>query len=165
MVGQGKYRRGHFSSYFPPRNSKNSRPTNPRTSARSTPRSSATARWAMQRNVNQTPTVYVTAHGKTEALPGGGVDYKLLETAISTTCCANKSMATTAISVGNFAVRPAAWPRALLLVGRVALGLDFSVSRRTRSFISTAHGTLATTISSSPWPSIPTKYCPFPRCN
>ena len=33
----------------------------------------------MQRNVNQTPTVYVTAHGKTEALPGGGVDYKLLK--------------------------------------------------------------------------------------
>jgi protein-disulfide isomerase len=32
-----------------------------------------------QRNVNQTPTVYVTAHGKTEALPGGGVDYKLLK--------------------------------------------------------------------------------------
>jgi protein-disulfide isomerase len=33
----------------------------------------------MQRNVNQTPTVYVTSHGKTEALPGGGVDYKLLK--------------------------------------------------------------------------------------
>lgn len=33
----------------------------------------------MQRNVNQTPTVYVTAHGKTEGLPGGGVDYKLLK--------------------------------------------------------------------------------------
>jgi len=33
----------------------------------------------MQRNVNQTPTVFVTAHGKTEALPGGGVDYKLLK--------------------------------------------------------------------------------------
>jgi protein-disulfide isomerase len=33
----------------------------------------------MQRNVNQTPTVYITAHGKTEALPGGGVDYKLLQ--------------------------------------------------------------------------------------
>ena len=33
----------------------------------------------MQRNVNQTPTIYVTAHGKTEALPGGGVDYKLLK--------------------------------------------------------------------------------------
>jgi protein-disulfide isomerase len=33
----------------------------------------------MQRNVNQTPTVYITAHGKTEALPGGGVDYKLLK--------------------------------------------------------------------------------------
>jgi protein-disulfide isomerase len=32
----------------------------------------------MQRNVNQTPTIYVTAHGKTEGLPGGGVDYKLL---------------------------------------------------------------------------------------
>jgi protein-disulfide isomerase len=32
-----------------------------------------------QRNVNQTPTVYITAHGKTEALPGGGVDYKLLK--------------------------------------------------------------------------------------
>ncbi len=31
------------------------------------------------RNVNQTPTVYITAHGKTEALPGGGVDYKLLK--------------------------------------------------------------------------------------
>ena len=33
----------------------------------------------VQRNVNQTPTVYITAHGKTEALPGGGVDYKLLK--------------------------------------------------------------------------------------
>jgi protein-disulfide isomerase len=33
----------------------------------------------MQRNVNQTPTVYITAKGKTEALPGGGVDYKLLK--------------------------------------------------------------------------------------
>jgi protein-disulfide isomerase len=33
----------------------------------------------IQRNVNQTPTVYVTSHGKTEALPGGGVDYKLLQ--------------------------------------------------------------------------------------
>jgi protein-disulfide isomerase len=33
----------------------------------------------MQRAVNQTPTVFVTAHGKTEALPGGGVDYKLLK--------------------------------------------------------------------------------------
>ena len=33
----------------------------------------------MQRNVNQTPTVYVTAHGKTEALPGGGVEYYLLK--------------------------------------------------------------------------------------
>jgi hypothetical protein len=33
----------------------------------------------VQRNVNQTPTVFVTAHGKTEALPGGGVDYKLLK--------------------------------------------------------------------------------------
>lgn len=33
----------------------------------------------ISRNVNQTPTVYVTAHGKTEALPGGGVDYKLLK--------------------------------------------------------------------------------------
>lgn len=33
----------------------------------------------IQRNVNQTPTVYITAHGKTEALPGGGVDYKLLK--------------------------------------------------------------------------------------
>jgi protein-disulfide isomerase len=32
-----------------------------------------------QRSVNQTPTVFVTAHGKTEALPGGGVDYKLLK--------------------------------------------------------------------------------------
>ena len=32
-----------------------------------------------QRNVNQTPTVYITARGKTEALPGGGVDYKLLK--------------------------------------------------------------------------------------
>jgi len=31
------------------------------------------------RNVNQTPTVFITAHGKTEALPGGGVDYKLLK--------------------------------------------------------------------------------------
>jgi protein-disulfide isomerase len=33
----------------------------------------------MQRNVNQTPTVYITARGKTEALPGGGVDFKLLK--------------------------------------------------------------------------------------
>lgn len=33
----------------------------------------------VQRNVNQTPTVYITAHGKSEALPGGGVDYKLLK--------------------------------------------------------------------------------------
>ncbi|MGH9681835.1 MAG: thioredoxin domain-containing protein, partial [Candidatus Acidiferrales bacterium] len=32
-----------------------------------------------QRNVNQTPTVFVTSHGKTEGLPGGGVDYKLLK--------------------------------------------------------------------------------------
>ena len=31
------------------------------------------------RSVNQTPTVFITAHGKTEALPGGGVDYKLLK--------------------------------------------------------------------------------------
>jgi len=33
----------------------------------------------MQRNVNQTPTIYITSRGKTEALPGGGVDYKLLK--------------------------------------------------------------------------------------
>lgn len=33
----------------------------------------------MQRNVNQTPTIFVTAKGKTEALPGGGVDYRLLK--------------------------------------------------------------------------------------
>jgi protein-disulfide isomerase len=33
----------------------------------------------MQRNVNQTPTIFITARGKTEALPGGGVDYKLLK--------------------------------------------------------------------------------------
>ena len=33
----------------------------------------------VQRNVNQTPTIFVTAHGKTEGLPGGGVDYKLLK--------------------------------------------------------------------------------------
>ena len=32
----------------------------------------------VQRKVNQTPTIYVTSRGKTEALPGGGVDYKLL---------------------------------------------------------------------------------------
>jgi len=32
-----------------------------------------------QRNVNQTPTVFITSKGKTEALPGGGVDYKLLK--------------------------------------------------------------------------------------
>ena len=32
-----------------------------------------------QRNVNQTPTVYITAQGKTDGLPGGGVDYKLLK--------------------------------------------------------------------------------------
>ena len=33
----------------------------------------------MQRSVNQTPTVFITYHGKTEALPGGGVDFKLLK--------------------------------------------------------------------------------------
>ena len=33
----------------------------------------------IQRNVNQTPTVYVTSHGKTEALPGGDVSYTLLK--------------------------------------------------------------------------------------
>ena len=33
----------------------------------------------IQRNVNQTPTVFITSHGKTEALPGGGVDYKLMK--------------------------------------------------------------------------------------
>jgi protein-disulfide isomerase len=33
----------------------------------------------IQRHVNQTPTVFVTAHGKTEALPGGGVEYNLLK--------------------------------------------------------------------------------------
>jgi protein-disulfide isomerase len=33
----------------------------------------------VQRNVNQTPTIYVTSHGKTEALPGGGVAYPLLK--------------------------------------------------------------------------------------
>lgn len=33
----------------------------------------------VQRNVNQTPTVFITSHGKTEALPGGGVDYNLLK--------------------------------------------------------------------------------------
>ena len=33
----------------------------------------------MQKNVNQTPTIFITAHGKTEGLPGGGVDYKLLK--------------------------------------------------------------------------------------
>ena len=33
----------------------------------------------VQRNVNQTPTIFITAHGKTEGLPGGGVDYKLLK--------------------------------------------------------------------------------------
>jgi protein-disulfide isomerase len=32
----------------------------------------------VQKKVNQTPSIYVTSHGKTEALPGGGVDYKLL---------------------------------------------------------------------------------------
>jgi protein-disulfide isomerase len=32
----------------------------------------------VKKSVNQTPSIYVTAHGKTEALPGGGVDYKLL---------------------------------------------------------------------------------------
>ena len=31
-----------------------------------------------KRNVNQTPTIFVTSHGKMEGLPGGGVDYKLL---------------------------------------------------------------------------------------
>lgn len=33
----------------------------------------------MQRNVNQTPTIFVAYKGKTEALPGGGVDYRLLK--------------------------------------------------------------------------------------
>ncbi len=33
----------------------------------------------IQRNVNQTPTVYVTSKGKTEALPGGGVSYSLMK--------------------------------------------------------------------------------------
>jgi len=33
----------------------------------------------VKRNVSQTPSIYVTSHGKTEALPGGGVDYKLLK--------------------------------------------------------------------------------------
>jgi protein-disulfide isomerase len=33
----------------------------------------------VQRNVNQTPSIYVTSHGKTEALPGGGVEYNLLK--------------------------------------------------------------------------------------
>jgi protein-disulfide isomerase len=32
-----------------------------------------------QRAVNQTPTIFVSAHGKTEALPGGGVSYTLLK--------------------------------------------------------------------------------------
>ena len=32
----------------------------------------------VKRNVNQTPSIYVTSHGKTEALPGGGVNYDLL---------------------------------------------------------------------------------------
>ena len=33
----------------------------------------------IQRGVNQTPSVYVTARGKTEALPGGAIDYRLLK--------------------------------------------------------------------------------------
>jgi len=33
----------------------------------------------MQRHVNQTPSVFITVHGKTEALPGGNLDYKLLK--------------------------------------------------------------------------------------
>jgi protein-disulfide isomerase len=33
----------------------------------------------VQRNVNQTPTIYVTSRGKTEGLPGGGVEYNLLK--------------------------------------------------------------------------------------
>jgi protein-disulfide isomerase len=33
----------------------------------------------VQRSVAQTPTIYVTAHGKTEALPGGGVNYDLMK--------------------------------------------------------------------------------------
>ena len=33
----------------------------------------------IDRNINQTPTIYVTAHGKMEALPGGGVEYTLLK--------------------------------------------------------------------------------------
>ena len=32
----------------------------------------------VERKVNQTPSIYVTSHGKTEALPGGGVNYDLL---------------------------------------------------------------------------------------
>ena len=33
----------------------------------------------VERKVNQTPSIYVTSHGKTEALPGGGVNYDLLK--------------------------------------------------------------------------------------
>lgn len=33
----------------------------------------------MERSVAQTPTIYVTAHGRTEALPGGGVNYDLMK--------------------------------------------------------------------------------------
>lgn len=32
-----------------------------------------------QRNVNQTPSIFVTARGKTEPLPGGGVSYSLMK--------------------------------------------------------------------------------------
>ena len=33
----------------------------------------------VQKNVNQTPSIYVTARGKTEPLPGGGVSYTLMK--------------------------------------------------------------------------------------
>jgi protein-disulfide isomerase len=33
----------------------------------------------IKRNLNQTPTIYVTSHGKTEMLPGGGAEYSLLK--------------------------------------------------------------------------------------
>ena len=64
-----------IATYFPPAEAKKF------TSAFGRTRTSIERDRAMgvQRNVNQTPTVYITSHGKTEGLPGGGVDYKLLK--------------------------------------------------------------------------------------
>ena len=62
-----------------PRNSKNSRPFESQHISEINASIERDRAMGMQRNVNQTPTIYITAHGKTEALPGGGVDYKLLK--------------------------------------------------------------------------------------